>query len=143
MMIFSKKIRRLINVIALFAITFASLAPTISHALSKYDHNSSFTQEICNASGQKIFIEVVTSKGKQLQASLDKNSDSHPANIAHHIDHCPFCHAGVINIAIPSHNPAFELYLAPQVGQQCLTYQAPISSSCIQTAHLTRAPPLF
>jgi hypothetical protein len=141
-MIFTKKTRTLINIIALFAIIFASLAPTISHALSKYGHNTSFTQEICNASGQKIFIEVVTSKGKQLQTGLDRNSDSHPANITHHMDHCPFCNAGVANIAIPSYHPVLELYLAPQIGQQCLTYQAPISSSCIQTAHLTRAPPL-
>jgi hypothetical protein len=59
------------------------------------------------------------------------------------MDHCPFCHAGVADITIPSHSSTFELYLAQQVSQQRLIYQAPIVSSFIQTAHLTRAPPLL
>jgi hypothetical protein len=142
-MIFSQKIFRLMHKIALFAILFASFAPTISHALVERGNINSFFQQVCSASGQKIFIEVVTSQGKQLQAGLDIKPGSQPVSINQHMDHCPFCHAGVADITIPSHSPTFELYLAQQVSQQRSIYQTPIVSGFIQTAHLTRAPPLL
>jgi hypothetical protein len=142
-MIFSQKIFRLIDKIALFAILFASFAPTISHALVERGNTNSFIQQVCSASGQKIFIEVVTSQGKQLQAGLDIKPGSQPVSINHHMDHCPFCHAGVADVVIPSDNPAFELYLAQQACHRGLAYQAPVVSSVIQTAHLSRAPPLL
>jgi hypothetical protein len=90
---------------------------------------------------KKLYIEVVTTQGKQLQAGLDTKSGSQPVSIAYHMNHCPFCHAGVADIAIPSFNPAFELYLAQQVSQQRFDYHAPVVLIFIQTAHLTRAPP--
>jgi hypothetical protein len=137
----SQKIFRWMHKVALFAILFASLAPSISHALVSHQDAKGFLQEICSTGGKKLFIEVVTTQGKQLQAGLDIKPGSQPASIAHHMNHCPFCHAGVVDIAIPSFNPAFELYLAQQVSQQRFDYHAPVVLTFIQIAHLTRAPP--
>jgi hypothetical protein len=137
----SQKTFRWMHKIALFAIVFASLAPSISHALVSHQDAKGFLQEICSTGGKKLYIEVVTTQGKQLQAGLDTKSGSQPVSIAYHMNHCPFCHAGVADIAIPSFNPAFELYLAQQVSQQRFDYHAPVVLIFIQTAHLTRAPP--
>ena len=142
-MIFSKKMFKFVHRLALFAILFASLAPTISHAITSYESDRGFIQEICNASGQKIFIEVITSKGKQLQTGLDINSESHPASITHHMDHCPFCHAGMMQVVIPSQSATYAFYLDKLRNPQGPDYQAPVIQRAINTAHLTRAPPLL
>lgn len=97
----SKRLFRFINKIALFAIVFASLAPTISHAFSS-NNSSSFTQEICSSSGQKLFVQVVTTQGQQRLAELDIKSpgDNSPQSINHHLEHCPFCSNASNHVAI-------------------------------------------
>lgn len=62
----SQKLSRLINKIALFAIVFVSLAPSISHAIAAQSNSSSFLQEVCSSSGKKIVIQVATRQSKQL-----------------------------------------------------------------------------
>jgi len=136
-----QKLFRWMHRVALFAIIFASLAPSISHALNGHANPKGFLQEICSTGGKKLYIEVVTTQGKQLQAGLDIKPGTQPASISHHMNHCPFCHAGVADLVIPSRNPAFELYLVQQVSQQRFDYITPVVSHSIQTAHLTRAPP--
>ena len=136
-----QKLFRWMHRVALFAIIFASLAPSISHALNAHANPKGFLQEICSTGGKKLYIEVVTTQGKQLQAGLDIEPGTQPASISHHMNHCPFCHAGVADLVIPSRNPAFELYLVQQVSQQRFDYITPVVSHSIQTAHLTRAPP--
>lgn len=136
-----QKIFRWMNSVALFAIVFASLAPSISHALASHTDSKGFLQEICSTGGKKLFIEVVTTQGKQLQAGLDIEPGTQPASISHHMNHCPFCHAGVADLVIPSRKPAFELYLTQQALQQPFDYLTPVVLAFIQTAHLTRAPP--
>ena len=92
----SQKLFCWVNKIALFAIVFASLAPSISHALAAAN-NTSFAQEVCTTSGTKITIQVLTTKGKQLATELpaqfteNNNQDKAPAGIQHHLQHCPFC----------------------------------------------------
>lgn len=137
----SQKLFRWVNKVALFAIVFASLAPSISHALAAQQGINSFAQEICSSDGKKITIQVVTTKGQQLQTGLDAQSSSSPLTVSLHLNHCPFCSAGAAHIAIPSRNTAFALYLAQQVSQQRFVYQAPIVPVIIQSAHLARAPP--
>ena len=87
----SQKLFRLINKIALLAIVFASLAPSISHALAA-KNNTSFAQEVCSSNGKKITIQVLTTKGQQLATELAASSNnSEPTGIQHHLNHCPFC----------------------------------------------------
>lgn len=92
-MIFSKKIFRFIHKIALFAIVFASLAPNISHALAAQQGINSFAQEVCTSDGQKITIQVLTTKGQQIATNLnaDEKESQSPASLVLHLNHCPFC----------------------------------------------------
>jgi hypothetical protein len=137
----SKKLFNWVHKVALFAIVFASIAPSISHALAAQQGINSFAQEVCTSSGEKITIQVLTTKGQQLQTGLDSKSTPNPVTVSLHLNHCPFCHAGAVDIAIPSRNPAFELYLAHQATQQGFDYQTPVVPFFIQSAHPSRAPP--
>jgi hypothetical protein len=138
----SRKLFRWAHKIALFAIVFASLAPSISHALANQNGTQGFMQAICGVGGQKLYIQVVTTQGQSIQATLDTKPGSQPVSINHHLNHCPFCNAGVANVVIPSHNPAFELYLAQQLSEQRAIYDIPSVATIIQSAHLSRGPPV-
>lgn len=107
----SKKLFLLMHKIALFAIVFAALAPSISYALAAQQGTNSFTQEVCSTNGKKITIQVVTTKGQQFSAELTtKNTgESAPKSINHHLEHCPFC-------ANPSTDAALEAPHAPIIG---------------------------
>jgi Protein of unknown function (DUF2946) len=141
----SKKLFRWVHKIALFAVFFASLAPSISHALAAKQGINSFAQEICTTDGQTITIQVVTTKGKQLATELTAGEPNNqmPASIVHHLNHCPFCNVGMAEVVIPNQNHAFTLYLAQQTRQQRFDYQIPAFSTCPQSAHLTRGPPVI
>lgn len=139
----SKKLFRWMHKIALFAIVFASLAPSISHALAAQQGINSLAQEVCSSNGEKITIQVVTTKGQLLQTALDSTTGSKPVNASLHLNHCPFCNASAVNIAIPTRNPAFELFVAQQISQQRVDNQVDFVSTTIQSAHLTRGPPVI
>jgi hypothetical protein len=139
-MMLSQKMFRLIHKIALFAILFASFAPAISHALVEHGNTNKFLQEVCSAGGEKIFIEVTTSQGKQLQAGLDIKPGSLPASINHHMDHCPFCHAGIADVVLLSPH-AGVIALLEAVAQKHTHYIKPTISlnTCISPP--SQAPP--
>ncbi len=127
---------------ALFAIVFASLAPSISHALANQSNAKGFLQEVCNASGQKFYIQVVTSQGEQQQTVFDVESGSqHPISFSHHMEHCPFCHAGGMDVMLPAVSPAFAYYLEKQARLAQDIYQTPFFTTPSYQAPLTRAPP--
>lgn len=139
----SRKLFRCLHKVALFAIVFASLAPSVSHALAAQQGINSFAQEVCSSNGEKISIQVVTTKGQQLQTDLDSTASSSSLTVSLHLNHCPFCQASVAHITIPTRNPAFELYIAQQASQQQVDYQIHFVSTSIQSAHLTRGPPVI
>ena len=97
--------------IALFAIIFAALAPSISHSLAAQQGANSFTQEVCSTNGKKITIQVVTTKGQQFSAEFTtKNTgETSPKSINHHLEHCPFC-------ANPSTDVAMDAPHAPMLA---------------------------
>lgn len=101
-MMFSQKIFKRINTVALYAIVFASLAPSISHALAAQQGVNSFVQEICTANGETITIQVVTSQGNKLDTQLDTEQKL-PANsktFISHLNHCPFCSNPNVNTVL-------------------------------------------
>ena len=111
----SQKLFCWVNKIALFAILFASLAPSISHALQA-NSGVGFVQEVCTTSGTKITIQVLTTKGKQLATELpaqfteNNNQDKAPTGIQHHLQHCPFCANQSTDAAIQaSHAPIIAI----------------------------------
>jgi hypothetical protein len=125
----SQKLFRWLNKIALFAICFASLAPSISHALQA-NNGEGFVQEVCTTSGEKITIQVLTTKGQQLATELPallsekQPSEKQPAGIQHHLQHCPFC-------ANPSTDAALEAPHVPIIA--ILTAQAQQIAATSQT----------
>lgn len=121
----SKKLFRWVHKIALFAIVFASLAPSISHALQA-NSGAGFSQEVCTTSGEKITIQVVTTKGQQLatELSTQTSNDKTPTGIQHHLQHCPFC-------ANPSTDAALQAPHTPIIA--ILTTQAQQISLVAQT----------
>lgn len=136
-----QKLFRWMHRIAIVAMLFVSLAPSVSHALAGQGSAAGFMQEICGTGGKKLYIQVVTTQGKQIQASFDIKPDNQSKSISQHMTHCPFCHAGVADIDLPIRNPAFALYLEAIADAQAFHYLAPFTSHTFQTAHLTRAPP--
>ena len=86
--------KRLTSWIAIAAVVFASLAPSISHAFSVKDNRPAMLQEICSAQGAKRFIAVDLAVDTQKVPSQNK--------AAMHFEHCPYCgaHAGSVAITL-------------------------------------------
>ncbi|CAN4275135.1 Protein of unknown function DUF2946 [Methylophilaceae bacterium] len=119
---FSKKLFRFVHSIALFAIFFASVAPSISHALAAQNNTNSFAQEICTTSGEKVVIQVLTTKGHQIVTELTtKATGKAPIEIGHHLQHCPFCANFNTDAVIKASHAPIVALLAAQAQQTTLT----------------------
>jgi len=144
MRMLTQKLLRLTSKIAMFLVVFASVAPSISHALAAQSRGS-FLQEICSSNGtKKVVILRISTQGQQLSTVFEtKNSpENTPASTALHLEHCPFCGAGAANIAIAP-APAWILLVQAQAKAIDFDYAAPVQPSFIQTAHPSRAPPVL
>jgi len=129
---------------ALFIVLFASLAPSVSHALASYTGDASFAQTVCTTSGDVVVIEVVTTKGQQIKTELTVNQDnSVPAS--KHVDinliHCPFCATGGADFSIAAPSNVDSILLAQQVKTVFFTVSVALQPARPQTAYQTRAPP--
>ena len=136
---FSQKIFKLMNKIALCAMVFASLAPSISHALAA-KNGTSFAQEICSSSGQKISIQVITTQGQQLTTEFAINKSEAPKNITMHLEHCPFCSSGGTAAALPS-PPLAIIALLEITAQKAAKYAALVFASRYYKTPPSQAPP--
>ncbi len=134
-----RKLFRWSNKVTLFAIVFASLAPSISHALAGAN-NTSFAQEVCTTNGAKITIQVLTTKGKQLatelpaQSTENANQDKPPTGIQHHLQHCPFCANPSTDAAIQAPHALIVAFLTAQAQQIAIT-------TPIVLSHFSALPP--
>ena len=140
----SKKLFKLMHKIALFAIVFASLAPSISHAIAAQNGNNSFTQEVCSASGKTISIQVQTTKGQQLSVDFalkqSPQQSTQPKNIAMHLEHCPFCGGHYSAAALPAINTVIIAQLA-LTAQKAAEYAVPVFASHSYVLPPAHAPP--
>ncbi len=132
-MMFSQKIFKRINIVALFAIVFASIAPSLSHALAAKQGVNSFVQEICTANGESITIQVVTSQGKQLARQLDieQKLPSKTKKVISHFNHCPFC--GNPNIHMGLEPPSTFIIAALQSHIERLRFVAAAATKSFTT----------
>lgn len=139
---FSQKLFRLAHKIALFAILFASLAPSISHALAAQQGRVGFLQEICVSKGKKLTIQIATSKGQPIatEFAIKTPANSPPANINHHLEHCPFCSAGAIAALIPA-NHLTIIALLEVSAQKAAEYATPIAFTNTYQSPPSHAPP--
>jgi Protein of unknown function (DUF2946) len=140
----SKKLFGLIHKIAMFAIVFASLAPSISHAVAAQNGTNSFTQEICSASGKTISIQVVTTKGQQLSVDFAVKQTAQqspkPQNIAMHLEHCPFCGGHFSAVTLPASNTTIIAQLTA-TAQITAEYAVPVFANHSYVSPPAQAPP--
>lgn len=135
----SKKLFRFIHHIALFAIIFASVAPSISHALAAQNNSNSFMQEVCTSTGEKVVIQVVTTKGKQLATEFVVSKSS-PKTMSMHLEHCPFCSNSIATTSLPTSSSLIIALLAA-TAQQIAQYTAPVVVSRPYVSPPSQAPP--
>ncbi|RJG00323.1 DUF2946 domain-containing protein [Noviherbaspirillum sedimenti] len=127
-MIHSRPIRYITAAIACMAILMATLAPSISHALSDAGKSRSLWAEICSTAGLKL---VKLDLGSELPAH------SEPANA---FEHCPFCQVHDGMLALP---PSVSLTLPAYQGGlpfPSLFYQA-TRPLFVWASPQSRAPP--
>jgi|GEM_PF-655481 Flp pilus assembly protein TadG len=116
----SKKLFSWVHKVALFAVVFASLAPSISHALAAKQGINSFAQQVCTTDGKKITIAVVTTKGQQLATELtiaETEQAPSPRTIVSHLNHCPFCANPSVDLAIEAPHAVVVQLLTVQAEQ--------------------------
>lgn len=135
----SSRLFRYVHRIALFAIVFASVAPSISHALAAQNNTNSFAQEVCTSTGEKVVIQVVTTKGKQLATEFVVSKTS-PKTMSMHLEHCPFCSSTATAASLPATN-ALIIALLEQTAQQLAQYSAPIVVTQFHVSPPAQAPP--
>lgn len=135
----SKKLFRFMHRIALFAIVFASIAPSISHALAAKNNVNSFTQQVCTSTGEKVVIQVVTTKGKQLVTEFIVTKSS-PKTMPMHLEHCPFCGSAATAASLPATNTLI-IAILEQAAQQLAQYSAPIVLTQPHVSPPSQAPP--
>ena len=144
----SQKLFRWVNKVALFAIVFASLAPSIAHALAAQQgtnpSTSTFSQEVCTTTGTKITIQVVTTKGQQLATELPAQSTQNkaPTTIQHHLQHCPFCANPGTDAAIQTPHAPIIAILEAQAQQIALNSQVVLPRFAVLPPP-AQAPPRF
>ena len=136
----SKKLFSLMHKVALFAILFASLAPSISHAIAAQNGTNSFTQEICASNGKKISIQVQITKGQQLSVDSALKQSPEPKNIAMHLEHCPFCGGHFSAVTLPAGNAVIIAQLA-LTAQKVAEYAVPVFTSHTYVSPPAQAPP--
>ena len=127
------------NKIALCVIVFASLAPSISHALQA-NNGAGFVQEVCTTSGNKITIQVVTSQGQQLTTELFVTTQQPTKNISKHLEHCPFCASHAVAAGLPNGN--LEIIALLEISaQKAAKYAIPVFTSRHYKHPPSQAPP--
>lgn len=140
----SKKLFRWVHKVALFAVIFASLAPSISHALAAEQGINSFAQEICTTDGQTITIQVMTTQGQQLATELNAEvtSSQTPASIVHHLNHCPFCANPSVDTALEAPH-AFVVALLTIQAEQLAVLSRVVLPRFSVLPPPAQAPPTF
>ena len=124
--------KRLTSWIAILAVVFASIAPSISHALPVKSNQPTLLQELCSAQGTKRFIAI------DLAVDTQKAPSQNQAPM--HFEHCPYCamHAG--STVIPA--SAITLFLAEINATEHIKIDAQVlPSSFYQVTPPSHAPP--
>ncbi len=142
---FLRRYQELIAKLALFVVLFASLAPSVSHAVALHTGNTAFSQTICTTNGDVVVIEVLTTKGQEIKTELTLNQTGSESNkhIEINLIHCPFCATAGADLSVAQLTPFYLFTLAKQAKAAFLEADVLPQKTCHQTAHQTRAPPLL
>jgi hypothetical protein len=138
---FLRRYKLAISRIIIAVMVFASLAPTVSHALVSFTGNTSFSQKVCTISGNTIVIQVKTTLGKQLATALPVKGTAQQS-AENHFEHCPFCTTQSAAVLSPTYNPTLVVSNEGRFFLQS-AYLAPVLSALHQSDHPSRAPPVL
>ena len=131
-----RKYFQLINNMALVAVLFSSLAPTISHALVVDGGPKPLIVEICSADGTKRIEASFIGAKAENQAQMPSQR-----NVYLHASHCAICCAGqnsiLLSLAIDT-----NLLLIEVDARQALALHSPsIVPVLFHSANPAQAPP--
>lgn len=129
---FSRYAKRLTSWIAILAVVFASLAPSISHAFSTKNNQPALLQALCSAQGVKRFVA--------LDLAVDTQKSPSQNQAAMHFEHCPYCanHVGSVGIVSTS----IALFLAEINATEHIQVDASVlPTSFYQVTPPSHAPP--
>ena len=131
---FTRYANRLTSWIAVLAVIFASLAPSISHAFPAKSTQPTLLQELCSAQGAKRFVSVGLAVDTQKSPSQNQT--------AMHFEHCPYCatHAGSVAITASP----IALFLAEiNATEHIQTYAEALPISFYHLTPPSHAPPVI
>jgi hypothetical protein len=124
---------RLASWIAIAAIVFSALAPTIAHAFPAKNTPQTLWQELCTAQGTKL-IQSTDVAGDQQQIPVQNNAGIH-------FEHCPYCFSHAGSVGLPPATAAFVFVATGQSAQFAASYIAPVLPFYHQSANPSQAPP--
>ena len=129
---FNLRTKRLASLIAIMAVVFASLAPSISHAFPAKNNQANVLQELCSAQGVKRFVAV--------DLAVDTQKAPSQNQAAMHFEHCPYCatHAGSVAITV---SPIALLLAEINAVEHIPTYAVALPLSFYQVTPPSHAPP--
>jgi hypothetical protein len=124
---------RLASWIAIAAIVFSALAPTIAHAFPAKNTPQTLWQELCTAQGTKL-IQSTDVAGDPQQIPAQNNAGIH-------FEHCPYCFSHAVSVGLPPATAAFVFVATGQTAQFAASYIAPVLPLYYQSANPSQAPP--
>ena len=125
---------RLASWIAIAAIVFSALAPTISYAFSSNSTPLTLWQELCTAQGTKLVAnDAIPGSQFPSQPAQDK--------VGMHFEHCPYCFSHAGSVGLPSATASFVIEAIGQTAQLAELYIAPVLPPYYQSANPSQAPP--
>lgn len=126
------RINRLASWLALVAVVFASLAPTISRALP-VEVSISFQQEVCDSQGVKHSVRV--------DFATENKSAPQQVPSAMHLEHCPYCAAHMSHV-MAAKTPLIVFLSALNSVHRIDIYTPPVVQAYYPVSHPSHAPPL-
>jgi hypothetical protein len=129
---------RLASWIAIAAIMFSALAPTIAHAFPAKNTPQTLWQELCTAQGSKL---IATKLIQSTDVAGDQQQIPAQNNVGIHFEHCPYCFSHAGSVGLPPATASFVFVATGQTAQHAASYIAPVLPLYHQSANPSQAPP--
>ena len=131
---------RLASWIAIAAIVFSALAPTIAHAFPAKNTPQTLWQELYTAQGTKLIANDT------IPGSIGQPGSQIPTRPSHdkmgmHFEHCPYCFSHAGSVGLPPATASFLLIATGQTARLAELYIAPVLPLYHQSANPSQAPP--
>ncbi|MEO8417101.1 MAG: DUF2946 domain-containing protein [Methylophilaceae bacterium] len=133
---------RLASWIAIAAMVFSALAPTIAHAIPAKNTPQTLWQELCTAQGTQLIASDAIS-GASSQPGLHIPTQPAQDKMGMHVEHCPYCFSHAGSIGLPPVTASFVFVATGQRARLAETYIAPVISPHYQSANPSQAPPVL